>query len=201
MSAPKKDIEPDVEIPEDDEPSLPPAEDQEAINSDDAGSGSLAAGREAILRYAKLAPSQPGVYRMIDARGDVLYVGKAKNVKSRVRAYARPGRSRYPHRTDDRRDPRAGIRRYPHRDGSAAAGSQSDQAVAAALQRAAARRQVVPIYPDHYRPLGAANPQASRRAHPAGPVLRAVRLGLGGQSHHQRAATGVSTALVQRSVL
>src|SRR5262249_18988991 len=49
-----------------------------------------AAGREAILRYAKLAPSQPGVYRMIDARGDVLYVGKAKNVKNRVRAYARP---------------------------------------------------------------------------------------------------------------
>jgi excinuclease ABC subunit C len=90
MSAPKKDIEPDVEIQEDDEPSLPPAEDQEAINSDDAGSGSLAAGREAILRYAKLAPSQPGVYRMIDARGDVLYVGKAKNVKNRVRAYARP---------------------------------------------------------------------------------------------------------------
>src|SRR5207253_5018452 len=28
--------------------------------------------------------------RMIHARGDVLYVGKAKNVKSRIRAYARP---------------------------------------------------------------------------------------------------------------
>ena len=55
-----------------------------------AGRESLAAGRDAILRYAKLAPSQPGVYRMIDARGDVLYVGKAKNVKNRVRAYARP---------------------------------------------------------------------------------------------------------------
>ena len=51
---------------------------------------SLAAGRAAILRYAKLAPSQPGVYRMIDARGDVLYVGKAKNVRNRIRAYARP---------------------------------------------------------------------------------------------------------------
>ena len=51
---------------------------------------SLAAGRAAILRYAKLAPPRPGVYRMIDARGDVLYVGKAKNVRNRVRAYARP---------------------------------------------------------------------------------------------------------------
>jgi excinuclease ABC subunit C len=90
MSVPKKDIEPDVEIEEDDEPSLPPAEEQEALGADAAGSDSLAAGRTAILHYAKLAPSQPGVYRMIDARGDVLYVGKAKNVKSRIRAYARP---------------------------------------------------------------------------------------------------------------
>jgi excinuclease ABC subunit C len=90
MSVPKKDIEPDVDIEEDDELSLPQAEDAEAPVTDDAGGNSLAAGREAILRYAKLAPSQPGVYRMIDARGDVLYVGKAKNVKNRVRAYARP---------------------------------------------------------------------------------------------------------------
>jgi excinuclease ABC subunit C len=90
MSVPKKDIEPDVEIEEDDEPSLPQTEDSEAPVTDDAGSGSLAAGREAILRYAKLAPPQPGVYRMIDARGDVLYIGKAKNVKNRIRAYARP---------------------------------------------------------------------------------------------------------------
>jgi excinuclease ABC subunit C len=90
MSVPKKDIEPDVEIEEDDEPSLPQTEDSEAPVTDDAGTDSLAAGREAILRYVKLAPSQPGVYRMIDARGDVLYVGKAKNVKNRIRAYARP---------------------------------------------------------------------------------------------------------------
>jgi excinuclease ABC subunit C len=90
MSVPKKDIEPDVEIEEDEEPSLPQAGDSEAPVADSAGGDSLAAGREAILRYAKLAPSQPGVYRMIDARGDVLYVGKAKNVKNRIRAYARP---------------------------------------------------------------------------------------------------------------
>jgi excinuclease ABC subunit C len=90
MSVPKKDIEPDVDIEEEDEPSLPQAEDTEAALTDDADGGSLAAGRDAILRYVKNAPSQPGVYRMIDARGDVLYVGKAKNVKNRIRAYARP---------------------------------------------------------------------------------------------------------------
>ncbi len=90
MSVPKKDIEPDVEIEEDDEPSLPPAEQLEAFGAEPVGDDSLAAGRAAIVHYAKLAPAQPGVYRMVDGRGDVLYVGKAKNVKNRVRAYARP---------------------------------------------------------------------------------------------------------------
>jgi excinuclease ABC subunit C len=90
MNVPKKDIEPEIEIEEDEEPSLPQAEETEAVAIGERTDDSLAAGRDAILRYAKLAPSQPGVYRMIDARGDVLYVGKAKNVRNRVRAYARP---------------------------------------------------------------------------------------------------------------
>jgi excinuclease ABC subunit C len=92
MSVPKKDVEPEVDIAEDDEEqSLPDAAEAEADDRLSQEDGSLAAGRSAILRYAKTAPSQPGVYRMIDARGDVLYVGKAKNVRNRVRAYARPG--------------------------------------------------------------------------------------------------------------
>ena len=91
MSVPKKDIEPEIEIVEEDEElSLPEAEESAASAADGQVEDSLAAGRAAILRYAKLAPSQPGVYRMIDARGDVLYVGKAKNVRNRIRAYARP---------------------------------------------------------------------------------------------------------------
>ncbi|MGA2311483.1 MAG: excinuclease ABC subunit UvrC [Xanthobacteraceae bacterium] len=91
MSVPKKDIEPEIEIvEEDEESSLPETEENDAAAADDQVEDSLAAGRAAILRYAKLAPSQPGVYRMIDARGDVLYVGKAKNVRNRIRAYARP---------------------------------------------------------------------------------------------------------------
>ena len=91
MSVPKKDIEPEIEIvDEDEESSLPETEENAATAADDQVEDSLAAGRAAILRYAKLAPSQPGVYRMIDARRDVLYVGKAKNVRNRIRAYARP---------------------------------------------------------------------------------------------------------------
>jgi excinuclease ABC subunit C len=52
--------------------------------------GSLAAGRAAIVRHARDAPSAPGVYRMVDAKGDVLYVGKAKNIRKRIVAYIRP---------------------------------------------------------------------------------------------------------------
>ena len=89
MNDPKKDIAPEPDlVEEDDEPSLPEAE--EAIRLDEAAAGSLAAGRDAIIGAIKHAPSRPGVYRMIDGRGDVLYVGKAKNIKKRIGAYARP---------------------------------------------------------------------------------------------------------------
>ncbi|HXL64388.1 MAG TPA: GIY-YIG nuclease family protein, partial [Xanthobacteraceae bacterium] len=91
MTVPKKDPDRDIESADDDEdePSLPQPEDDESVATDLGGEGgSLAAGRAAVLHYAKLAPAQPGVYRMIDARGDVLYVGKANNVRNRVRAYA-----------------------------------------------------------------------------------------------------------------
>ena len=90
-SVPKPDLAPEAEIvEEDEEQSLPLPEEQAGKLRLDEDEGSLAAGRAAILHYAKVAPSRPGVYRMLDGRGDVLYVGKAKNVKKRVAAYARP---------------------------------------------------------------------------------------------------------------
>lgn len=45
-----------------------------------------------IKSFLKTAPPQPGVYRMIDGTGDVLYVGKAKHIKKRVTAYTQGNR-------------------------------------------------------------------------------------------------------------
>jgi excinuclease ABC subunit C len=50
----------------------------------------IAAGTAAIREALKTMPAQPGVYRMLDRKGDGLYVGKARNLKSRVQNYAHP---------------------------------------------------------------------------------------------------------------
>src|ERR1700739_4990184 len=51
----------------------------------------LAAGHTAIEQAVRHAPTSPGVYRMLNAANDVLYVGKAKNVRKRLSSYARAG--------------------------------------------------------------------------------------------------------------
>src|SRR5216683_303439 len=90
MPGPQKiNLEPEIDLEdEEEEPSLP-ALVEETAPPLDAAEAAAASGADVIVRYAKLAPPAPGVYRMIDARGDVLYVGKAKNIRKRILAYQR----------------------------------------------------------------------------------------------------------------
>ena len=71
---------------EDDEARLPEAPDE---SGEALPEGRLAFGHAAIEHAVRHAPTSPGVYRMLNAASDVLYVGKAKNVRKRLSSYAR----------------------------------------------------------------------------------------------------------------
>ena len=44
-------------------------------------------GKEVIKKELPLIPKLPGVYRMLNEKGDILYVGKAKNLPNRLKSY------------------------------------------------------------------------------------------------------------------
>ena len=77
---------PETEIENEEEETSLPAP---VVELGETAPGALKHGIEVIQSFAKHLPGKPGVYRMFDRAGEVLYVGKAKNLKNRVSAYAR----------------------------------------------------------------------------------------------------------------
>ncbi|MFO1111474.1 MAG: excinuclease ABC subunit UvrC [Bradyrhizobium sp.] len=81
------DIDPATSAAEEDEEARLPDISEEPAEA--IAEGGLTTGHAAIENAVRLAPTSPGVYRMLNAANDVLYVGKAKNVKKRLTSYAR----------------------------------------------------------------------------------------------------------------
>src|SRR5215211_5747197 len=84
------DVPPDILDNEDDEETALAEEGGSDVELDlEVSESSVERGTEVIKRFWSTLPNGPGVYRMLDATGDVLYVGKAKSLKNRVGSYAR----------------------------------------------------------------------------------------------------------------
>src|SRR6201986_5362925 len=81
------DIDPATSSADEDEDARLPNLTEEPVEA--VGEGPLAVGHAAIENAVKLAPTSPGVYRMLNAAHALLYVGKAKNVRKRLSSYAR----------------------------------------------------------------------------------------------------------------
>jgi excinuclease ABC subunit C len=67
-------------------------EEKSAYTVRGSGQPDLEAGVAAIRAVVKTLPVRPGVYRMLDARGEVLYIGKARALRNRVTNYTQVAR-------------------------------------------------------------------------------------------------------------
>ena len=124
-------------------------------------------------------PAEPGVYLLRDKHRKVIYVGKAKNLRSRVRTYFRGGDERIQVPLPDAAGRRPRDAGHQQREGSADPREQPDQAVQAALQHPSQGRQVVRQRQGHGRGRVAAHPRHAQDLPGQEPLLRSVSLRLG----------------------
>ena len=152
MNGTKKDIDPATElVEEDDEQALP-----------ELGAGASICGRRRTAGRRPRGHRAPRQARAVLARrlshdrcqGRRALRRQGEEHPQAHRRLCAADRLRHAHRAHDRGDRRDRIRLDRDRDRGAAARSQPDQAAAAALQRAAARRQVVSLHPDHRAIIG-----------------------------------------------
>ena len=152
-----------------------------------------------IAEFVRTLPNKPGVYRMIAADGEVLYVGKARSLRNRVAAYTQPTR--------------LATRLIAHGVGDAGPWSSSvtdSEAEALLLENNLIKRFRprfnVLLRDDKSFPYivirrrarnGRSSPSTAARA-TGKRVFRALRLGHRGQPHALRAAARLSAAVLFR---
>lgn len=76
---------------DDPEAYIPPEDDVVEDDEIEPATGQLAQGIGVIRDVLRNLPPSPGVYRMLNAKGDPLYVGKASSLKNRVASYTHAG--------------------------------------------------------------------------------------------------------------
>jgi excinuclease ABC subunit C len=138
----------------------------------------MAQGAAVVADYLTRLPNAPGVYRMMAANGDVLYVGKAANLKKRVVAYTKPY------------DQPARIARMIANTASMEF-VQTRSEVEALLLEANLIKRLKPRYNVHLRDDKSFPFILVTGDHAQGRVFRAVRVRLLGDADAQHAAAGV----------
>jgi excinuclease ABC subunit C len=133
-------------------------------------------GAEVIQAFVRHLPNQPGVYRMMNEAGDVLYVGKARSLKKRVTNYAQ-GRG-HSNRITRMIAQTANMEFVTTRTETEALLLEANliKRLKPRFNVLDARRQVVPLYPGDRRSRGAGYLQAPWRAIAQGILFRPLRL-------------------------